>query len=174
MGDEKPPEGPDDRDEEMEALPAGPPPRRSPLLAAAVLLLSGLVLFHLRHDILYAFSSRTAADLGDARALANLKDNSYAKVRGQPDRRNALFLEPRVAFHPLRGVTATPRDLGLDFRPLEVATDDGEKVTAWWLPHPDPRAAVLFWHGNGGNLSLWLDVVILLRTFPAIFKVPGH
>jgi hypothetical protein len=95
MGDEKPPQEPEDRDEELEALPPGPPPRRSPLLAAAVLLLSGLVLFHLRYDILYAFGSRTPTDLGDARALANLTDNVYAKVRGQPDRRNALFLEPR-------------------------------------------------------------------------------
>jgi alpha-beta hydrolase superfamily lysophospholipase len=26
------------------------------------------------------------------------------------------------------------------------------------LPHPDPKAEVVYWHGNGGNLSLWLDV----------------
>jgi alpha-beta hydrolase superfamily lysophospholipase len=76
----------------------------------------------------------------------------------------ALFLEPRVAFYPLRGVTATPRDRGLEFRQLGIATADGETVTAWWLPHPSPTAQVLFWHGNGGNLSLWLDVVAGIRA----------
>lgn len=75
----------------------------------------------------------------------------------------ALSLEPRLAFYPLRGVTATPRDLGLDFRELAIPTSDGETVVAWWLPHPEPRAEVLFWHGNGGNLSLWLEVVSGIR-----------
>ncbi len=76
----------------------------------------------------------------------------------------ALLLEPRIAFYPLGGVAATPRDLGFDFRQVAIRTEDGETVAAWWLPHPDPRAEVLFWHGNGGNLSLWLEVVAGIRS----------
>jgi hypothetical protein len=130
MGDEKPPQEPEDRDEELEALPPGPPPRRSPLLAGAVLLLSGLVLFHLRYDILYAFASRTPSDLGDARALTNLKDNTYAKVRGQPDRRNALSLEPRGE----RGRLGFYRLLGSGSRLFVHSVDTTERANladAW-------------------------------------------
>ncbi|HEY7462473.1 MAG TPA: alpha/beta hydrolase [Gemmatimonadota bacterium] len=76
----------------------------------------------------------------------------------------ALLLEPRLAFYPQRGVGATPRDLGLEFRELEIQTSDRETLAAWWLPHPEPRAEVLFWHGNGGNLSLWLDVLAGIRA----------
>jgi hypothetical protein len=70
-----------------------------------------------------------------------------------------LFLEPRLAFYPMRGLGATPREVGVRYRNLRIRTADGETVVAWWLPHPRPRAEVIFWHGNGGNLSLWLDVI---------------
>jgi uncharacterized protein len=69
------------------------------------------------------------------------------------------WLEPRMAFYPLRGVQETPGDLGQRFEDLSIPTQDGETLHAWWLAHENPRAQVLFFHGNGGNLSLWLDVI---------------
>lgn len=73
------------------------------------------------------------------------------------------WLEPRMAFFPTEGVQQTPAAAGLAFEELRIQTDDGETLNAWWLPHPSPRGQVLFWHGNGGNLSLWLDVIAGLR-----------
>lgn len=52
---------------------------------------------------------------------------------------------------------------GLPFTDVRVPTSDGETLHGWWLEHPQPRAQVIFWHGNGGNLSLWLDVIADLR-----------
>jgi hypothetical protein len=74
-----------------------PPARRHPLLALAVLALGGVLLWHLRADVSYAFTSGTPDDLGDARSLgpAALSDNRYVTLRGQPDRRNSLFIEPK-------------------------------------------------------------------------------
>ena len=69
------------------------------------------------------------------------------------------WLEPRMAFYPIRGIQNTPADLGLRFDDVRIATADGETLHAWWLQHEQPRAQVLFFHGNGGNLSLWLDVI---------------
>ena len=69
------------------------------------------------------------------------------------------WLEPRTAFFPIRGVQETPADLGLPYEDLRIPTADGETLHGWWLRHPSPRAQVVFWHGNGGNLSLWLDIV---------------
>ncbi len=68
-------------------------------------------------------------------------------------------LERHVAFYPLPGVQATPTDLGIPYEEISLETSDGETVSAWWLPHPEPRAEVVFWHGNGGNLSLWVDIL---------------
>jgi uncharacterized protein len=73
------------------------------------------------------------------------------------------WLEPRMAFFPTRGVQETPAAENLPFVDARIATDDGETLHAWWLEHPQPSAQVLFFHGNGGNLSMWLDVVVALR-----------
>jgi hypothetical protein len=73
------------------------------------------------------------------------------------------WLEPRMAFFPIRGVQETPAALGLPFADIHIPTADGETLHAWWLEDPDARAQVIFFHGNGGNLSLWLDVLASLR-----------
>jgi fermentation-respiration switch protein FrsA (DUF1100 family) len=73
------------------------------------------------------------------------------------------WLEPRIAFYPIRGVQETPAAAGLQFADLRFPTTDGETLHGWWLEHDAPRAQVIFFHGNGGNLSLWLDVIADLR-----------
>jgi hypothetical protein len=73
------------------------------------------------------------------------------------------WLEPRMAFFPTRGVQETPAAAGLPFVDVRIPTEDGETLHAWWLEHPQPSAQVLFFHGNGGNLSMWLDVIAALR-----------
>ena len=40
-----------------------------------------------------------------------------------------------------------------------MKTQDGERISAWLLKHPEPRAEVLYFHGNGGNLSAWEEVL---------------
>ena len=69
------------------------------------------------------------------------------------------LLEPRMAFFPYAGVQETPSSFGLQFIDLKIPTADGETLHGWWMEHPSPRAQVVYWHGNGGNLSLWLEVL---------------
>ncbi len=71
----------------------------------------------------------------------------------------ARLIEPRVAFFPTRGESATPRDFGVAFEPVTVGTRDGEQLRAWSLASPTPRARVLYFHGNGGNLSVWAPIL---------------
>lgn len=71
-------------------------------------------------------------------------------------------LEPRAAFFPFRGETTTPRAYGLAFERVSIQTSDGETLMAWWLPAPE-GPEILFLHGNGGNLSLWADVIVGIR-----------
>ena len=68
-----------------------------------------------------------------------------------------LSVEPHMTFFPLRGITRTPRQLDIPFREIPVKTRDGETVHAWLLDHPETQTEIVFFHGNGGNLSLWLD-----------------
>ena len=68
-------------------------------------------------------------------------------------------VEPRLAFFPLAGDTATPHDLGVRYEPLTILTRDGERLHAWLLPVDNPRARIIYFHGNGGNLSVWAPIL---------------
>jgi hypothetical protein len=67
--------------------------------------------------------------------------------------------EPRFAFLPMDGESVTPREFRIDFRPLTSGTDDGERLRGWSLARPAARAKILYFHGNGGNLSLWAPIL---------------
>jgi uncharacterized protein len=67
--------------------------------------------------------------------------------------------EPRLTFFPSLGETQTPQTVGLEYRHLGIRTADGETIAAWWMPHEAARADVVYFHGNGGNLSMWLPIL---------------
>jgi fermentation-respiration switch protein FrsA (DUF1100 family) len=69
------------------------------------------------------------------------------------------WIEPRLAFFPLAGQDVTPAAFGIEFTPVTVATDDGAEIRLWHLPRADARARVVYFHGNGGNLSIWTDIL---------------
>jgi pimeloyl-ACP methyl ester carboxylesterase len=73
------------------------------------------------------------------------------------------LFEPRFAFFPTRGVDLTPADLGAPFARATLTTADGERIEAWSLPHPDARASLLYFHGNGGNLSVWAPILVQIH-----------
>jgi fermentation-respiration switch protein FrsA (DUF1100 family) len=72
------------------------------------------------------------------------------------------LLEPRFAFFPTAGESVTPRAFGLDYRPFAVATGDGERLHGWLLTRADARARILYFHGNGGNLSVWAPILVTI------------
>ena len=74
-----------------------------------------------------------------------------------------LWAEPRMAFFPFRGEDETPMRYGIRFEAITVNTADGERLRAWWIPAERPRAHVVYFHGNGGNLSMWTPVLVGLH-----------
>jgi fermentation-respiration switch protein FrsA (DUF1100 family) len=72
-------------------------------------------------------------------------------------------LEPRMVFFPYRGEDETPARLGLRYQQLSLTTSDGERLAAWQLEPEQPIADIVYFHGNGGNLSLWLPVFATLH-----------
>ena len=73
------------------------------------------------------------------------------------------WLEPKMAFFPFSGIQETPATVGVPFSEHRIATADGETLHAWWFEHATPRAQIVYWHGNGGNLSLWMPVLVDLH-----------
>jgi pimeloyl-ACP methyl ester carboxylesterase len=85
--------------------------------------------------------------------------------------------EAKLAFFPTRGEDATPGAYGAPFTPMTVATTDGERLRVWHLTHEKPRARVVYFHGNGGNLSLWSDILVAIarRGFEVVaFDYRGY
>jgi uncharacterized protein len=69
------------------------------------------------------------------------------------------WLEPRFAFFPSTGESTTPSEFGVRFTATTLTTSDGERLQAWMLKADDPRAIVVYFHGNGGNLSIWAPIL---------------
>lgn len=72
-------------------------------------------------------------------------------------------LEHRLAFVPMR------YPLG-DWKPEEIQPEDawifaadGTKLHGWYVEHPQPRAVVLFCHGNAGNITFLAAMLDNLR-----------
>jgi uncharacterized protein len=68
-------------------------------------------------------------------------------------------LESRFAFFPSGGETATPDDFGIPFERVSLSAAGGVTLRGWSMPHASPRARILYFHGNGGNLSVWAPIL---------------
>jgi len=69
-----------------------------------------------------------------------------------------LYLnQDRMVFFPTATLVTTPDRHGLAFEDVELTAEDGVPLHGWFLPSPDARATLLFFHGNGGNLSHRID-----------------
>lgn len=74
----------------------------------------------------------------------------------------AYFRQESLIFFPDRHVRFTPADLGMAFEDVRLETSDGVTLAAWWVPAPHGRGALIFSHGNAGNMG---DRVGKLRLF---------
>jgi pimeloyl-ACP methyl ester carboxylesterase len=73
-------------------------------------------------------------------------------------------LEPRLVFFPSPGEERNPASLGIPYEAVRLQTADGESLVAWQLEPDAPTADVVYFHGNGGNLSVWLPVLATLHA----------
>lgn len=62
-----------------------------------------------------------------------------------------------------RELAATPADVGLAYQDVSLETADGERLGAWWVPHPTARGAVILFNGNAGNRSHRLGYARMLH-----------
>jgi uncharacterized protein len=73
--------------------------------------------------------------------------------------------QSQLVFLPDRRIVLTPADRGYAYEEVWIPVEDEERIHAWWIPGPDEEdaPAVLFLHGNAGNISHRLDTVRILH-----------
>lgn len=71
-----------------------------------------------------------------------------------------LFVfQSNYVYYPERTLVADPSDIGLDFEDVLFRTEDGIKLSGWFIPSQKSRGVVLFCHGNAGNISHRLESI---------------
>ncbi len=69
-----------------------------------------------------------------------------------------LYLfQPKFVYFPLAEIDYTPDMAGLAYEDIYFKTEDDVELNAWFIPVEGARKTLLFFHGNGGNISHRLD-----------------
>jgi fermentation-respiration switch protein FrsA (DUF1100 family) len=89
-----------------------------------------------------------------------------------------LALENRFVYHPTPASESWEPPPSPSFQDVELTTPAGVKLHAWWCPVPGASGAVLYCHGNAGNLSHRGPSILAmqkeLRESVLIFDYPGY
>jgi alpha-beta hydrolase superfamily lysophospholipase len=67
-----------------------------------------------------------------------------------------------LLFYPQSHFYQQPEQLGLDAERVSITTSDGETLFNWLILAEQPKATVLFLHGNGQNISTHINSVAWL------------
>ena len=61
--------------------------------------------------------------------------------------------QPFMVFYPYETLVESPKDWSMDYEDVSVNTSDGLQLHGWYIPKPGASKTILFFHGNGGNIS---------------------
>ncbi len=85
------------------------------------------------------------------------------------------LMEPKLTYFPVRELYADPAAFGLRFEEIALAASDNVRLHGWYCLPPAGaahRADVVFFHGNGGNVSHRLQKIReLVRLGLGVFIV---
>jgi fermentation-respiration switch protein FrsA (DUF1100 family) len=82
----------------------------------------------------------------------------------RPKRPTAQSLDELLLFFPAKYPDGEWEPKALNFSDVWFRTDDGVRIHGWYCPYDNPRAFVLYAHGNAGNLSHRAAVMRLLQS----------
>jgi len=78
-------------------------------------------------------------------------------------KRALAALERQFIFFPESGIAALPSAVGLSFKEVQFQSEDDTELYGWFIPGEQSAPAVLFFHGNAGNISHRLENLALLN-----------
>lgn len=71
--------------------------------------------------------------------------------------------QPAMIFFPYAALESTPRDWGFAYEEVTLEASDGVRLHGWYIPCTGSRRALLFLHGNAGNISHRGDSVAIFH-----------
>ena len=75
-----------------------------------------------------------------------------------------LFVfQEKMVFFPGKRIGDTPEAAGLHYEDVYLVTDDNINIHGWFVPRPDAKATLLFFHGNAGNISHRLESISIFH-----------
>ena len=75
----------------------------------------------------------------------------------------SMLLEERLVFFPSRYPEGDWKPLDLHPEDAHFVAADGVRLHGWYLPRQEPLAAVLFCHGNAGNITHRYELLWMLH-----------
>ena len=73
------------------------------------------------------------------------------------------IFQPKFVYFPFDKLETTPKAVNLDFENVLIKTEDNVNLHGWYVQHNSPKATLLFFHGNGGNISHRLDSLVIFK-----------
>ncbi|MDZ7702880.1 MAG: alpha/beta hydrolase [Trueperaceae bacterium] len=71
--------------------------------------------------------------------------------------------EDNLVYFPTERIVATPADYGLAYESVTLRTQDGVRIAAWELPAAPSAPWLIYFHGNGQNISQYLPLTTRLQ-----------
>lgn len=62
-------------------------------------------------------------------------------------------LQPGMVFFPSKTISQTPDQWGLEYEDVYLISSNQNKIHGWYIPAKGSKQSLLFFHGNGGNIS---------------------
>jgi len=95
-----------------------------------------------------------------------------------------MLLENWLVYHPIKATNHWEPPPCADIQDVELTCTDDTCIHGWWLPSTGAKSALLYFHGNAGNLS-WrgksvvklrdhLGVSVLIVDYPGYGKSQGR
>jgi len=75
----------------------------------------------------------------------------------------ARYIEKRSLYFPTRDIVDTPSVINIDFEDIYFKASDDIELNGWFIPAKDAGSTILFFHGNGGNISHRLEKLSFFR-----------
>ncbi|NLF07507.1 MAG: alpha/beta hydrolase, partial [Pirellulaceae bacterium] len=90
----------------------------------------------------------------------------------------SMFMENQLIFFPTRYPGGVWKPEGLEYEDAWFSSADGVRLHGWHVPHDNPRAVILFCHGNAGNVTHRASVLKILHDYAGasvmIFDYRGY
>ncbi len=90
---------------------------------------------------------------------------------------HVYLTQQRRVYFPSKKMLTTPAYFGLRYEAVNFPASDGVVLHGWFLPHDYAERVVLFCHGNRGNISQYMETLVMfqqMRVAVFVFDYRGY